>query len=48
MARKLSAVDLEEEAEDFKALADLERAEEGSSDSYIAEEEVSTVRSLPI
>ncbi|XP_028252479.1 adenylate kinase 9 isoform X2 [Parambassis ranga] len=48
VARKLSTVDLEEEAEDFTALADLERAEEGSSESYIAEaeEEESTAKRL--
>lgn len=36
---ELSAMDLEEEAEDMEALAELERAEEGSSDHDAAEEE---------
>ncbi|XP_076612348.1 adenylate kinase 9 isoform X2 [Chaetodon auriga] len=36
---ELSAVDLDEQAEDFEALAELERAEEGSSDNDAAEEE---------
>lgn len=32
-------MDLDEEAEDIEALAELERAEEGSSDNDAAEEE---------
>ncbi|KAG7244154.1 hypothetical protein INR49_004227 [Caranx melampygus] len=36
---ELSAMDLEEEAEDMEALAELERAEEGSNDNDAAEEE---------
>lgn len=41
-------MDLDEEAEDFEALAELERAEEGSSDADATEEEdeVSKQRSL--
>lgn len=39
MSWELSAVDLDEEAEDIEALAELERAEEGSSDNDAAEEE---------
>ncbi|KAF3702867.1 Adenylate kinase 9 [Channa argus] len=36
---EVSSVDQEEEAEDYEALAELERAEEGSSDNDAAEEE---------
>ncbi|KAF3849884.1 hypothetical protein F7725_019603 [Dissostichus mawsoni] len=36
---ELSAMDLEKEAEDMEALAELERAEEGSSDNDAAEDE---------
>ncbi|KAK1889504.1 Adenylate kinase 9 [Dissostichus eleginoides] len=36
---ELSAMDLEKEAEDMEALAELERAEEGSSDNVAAEDE---------
>lgn len=36
---ELSATDLDKEAEDMEALAELERAEEGSSDNDAAEEE---------
>ncbi len=48
MSWELSAVDLDEETEDMEALAELERAEEGSSDNDAAEEEdeVSKQRSL--
>lgn len=44
----MSAVDLDEETEDMEALAELERAEEGSSDNDATEEEdeVSKQRSL--
>lgn len=45
---ELSAMDLDREAEDMEALAELERAEEGSSDNDAVEEEdeVSKQRSL--
>ncbi|XP_073349311.1 adenylate kinase 9 [Pagrus major] len=36
---EMSAVDLDDEAEDMEALAELDRAEEGSSDNDAAEEE---------
>ncbi|KAL7388763.1 hypothetical protein ABVT39_020280 [Epinephelus coioides] len=39
VSAELSAMDLEKEAEDFEALAELERAEEGSGDNDAAEEE---------
>lgn len=44
----MSAVDLDEETEDMEALAELERADEGSNDNDAAEEEdeVSKQRSL--
>lgn len=35
----MSAVDLDEETEDMDALAELERADEGSSDNDTVEEE---------
>lgn len=41
-------MDLDEEAEDLDALAELERMEEGSDDDFEAEDEVSKKRSIPI
>ena len=48
MPWELSEADLKEEAEEIKALAGLERAEEGSSENDTAEEEdeVSKLRSI--
>jgi len=43
---ELSALDQDEEAEDIEALAELEKAAEGSSDSYGAEEEEDEVSIL--
>lgn len=39
VSAELSAMDLEKEVEDFEALAELERAEEGSGDNDAVEEE---------
>lgn len=48
MPWELSSLDLHEEAEDIEALAELERAKEGSSDNDSAgeEDEVIKVRRL--
>lgn len=39
MSWELSAVDMDEEAEDFEALAELERANEGSRENDATEED---------
>lgn len=39
MSWELSAVDMDDEAEDFEALAELERANEGSRENDATEED---------